>query len=85
MTNQAQHSSNYAAQPLEVFMADVLVSLALLMKLSPAQTVALPTVIEVSAGKAGMSQEAFIEACADNAPLREYLAGICQIGAEALA
>ena len=84
MNSTAPHSSNSAAHSLEVSMTGLFVSLAGLMALSPAHAVALPTVVEVAANKAGMSQTALIEACVDNAPLREYLAELCQIGAEAL-
>ena len=55
-----------------------LVSLARTMNLEPAAAIALPTVITVSAGKAGMGEAAFIAEAMINAPLRDYLAGICQ-------
>lgn len=58
-------------------MTYALVSLARTMNLAPAAAIALPTVITVSAGKAGMSEAAFVAEAMGNAPLREYLAGIC--------
>lgn len=63
----------------------VLVSLAALMGLTPAEAVALPTVVEVCARKSGMIEADFISNAAENAPLRDYMVGICRIGAEALA
>lgn len=59
-------------------MTYALVSLARTMNLAPATAIALPTVITVSAGKAGMSEEAFVAEAMVNDPLRDYLAGICQ-------
>lgn len=54
-----------------------LVSLAQVMGLEPAHAIALPTVIEVSASKVGMSQPALIAEALRNEPLRAYLAQIC--------
>lgn len=61
-----------------------LAKLAALAGLSPRDAIALPTVIEVSASKMGMSELSFIREALVNEPLRAYLAGICAIGAEAL-
>ncbi len=57
--------------------------LALKMGLKPVDAVALPTVIMVAAGKVNMTEMAFISEALDNAPLREYLAGICATAAKA--
>lgn len=67
-----------AALAGEVAMTASLVSLAAQMGLNPLAAVALPVTIEVAARKAGMSQRAMVAECADNAPLRDYLAGICR-------
>lgn len=55
-----------------------LTTLAQLMALSPEQAVALPTVITVSAGKVGMTEDQMLNEAAINQPLRDYLAGICE-------
>lgn len=55
---------------------EVLASLAALMNLEPRFAYILPSVVEVSAGKVGMSEEAFIAECAENPPLRAYLASV---------
>lgn len=62
---------------------DALTNLALQMGLTPADAVALPTVITVAAGKVRMSEAAFLAEAARNAPLRDYLAGICATAAKA--
>lgn len=54
-----------------------LADLAALMGLSIAATVALPTVIDVSAAKVGVSPAAMIAEANRNAPLRAYLAEVC--------
>ena len=56
---------------------ETLARLADLMGLSARDTVALPTVITVAAGKVRMAEAAFIAECAVNAPLRAYLAQVC--------
>lgn len=56
---------------------ETLARLADLMGLSARDTVALPTVIAVAAGKVRMAEAAFIAECAVNAPLRSYLAQVC--------
>lgn len=48
------------------------------MGLEPADAIALPTVIEVAARKVGMADDAMIAEAISNAPLRDYLAGICR-------
>lgn len=54
-----------------------LADLALAMGIVPAHAIALPTVVEVSARKVGMTQEAMIAEALRNAPLRVYLAEVC--------
>lgn len=54
-----------------------LVRLAARMGLTPLAAVALPTVVEVAARKAGMTNEAMLAECDVNSALREYLAEIC--------
>ena len=54
-----------------------LVSLASQMNLDPIQAIALPTVISVASRKASMAESAMISEASHNAPLRDYLAGIC--------
>lgn len=63
---------------------ETLAALAAIMGLSPKNAVALPTVIEVAARKTGYSQPAMIAEASRNAPLRNYLAELCAIGAAAL-
>lgn len=63
---------------------DALADLALKMGLAPVDAVALPTVITVAAGKVRMTETAFIAEALHNAPLREYLAGICATAAKVL-
>lgn len=60
-----------------------LADLALKMGLAPVDAVALPTVITVAAGKVRMAETALIAEAQRNAPLREYLAGICATAAKA--
>ncbi len=60
-----------------------LAALAHLMGLAPADAVALPTVITVSAGKVRMSEPDFIAEAIKNAPLRAYLAEVCSKAAKA--
>lgn len=62
----------------------VLASLADLMGISPTLAVALPTVVEVCASKAGLSDVELIDQAASNEALCQYMAGLCRIGAEAL-
>lgn len=58
-------------------MTYAIVSLVSMMNLDPAAAIALPTVITVSASKVGMSEAALVAEAMVNAPLRDYLAGIC--------
>ncbi len=67
-----------AALAGEVFMTASLASLAAQMGLDPLAAVALPATIDCAAGKAGMAPRAMIAECEINAPLRDYLAGICR-------
>lgn len=60
-----------------------LASLAHMMGLSPADAVALPTVITVAAGKVRMSEPDLIAEMIKNAPLRAYLAEVCTKAAKA--
>lgn len=60
-----------------------LAALAELMGLTPADAIALPTVITVAAGKVRMSEPAFIAEAIENAPLRAYIADICKTAAKA--
>jgi hypothetical protein len=55
-----------------------LVSLATQMGLSPIEAVALPAVIESASRKSNMAESAMIWEAQRNAPLREYLSGICR-------
>jgi hypothetical protein len=48
------------------------------MQLSQAEAVALPTVITVSAGKVGMTEDDMLNEAVINKPLRDYLAEICK-------
>jgi hypothetical protein len=61
-----------------------LAALAYDMGLAPADAVALPAVIEVSARKAGMFEAAFLAEVKANAPLRSYLASVCRCAARSL-
>lgn len=54
-----------------------LAELAAIMGLSFAAATALPTVIDVSAAKVGMTPAAMISEAFRNAPLRAYLAEVC--------
>ena len=62
---------------------EAITDLALKMGISPVDAVALPTVITVAAGKVRMSETAFIAEALVNAPLRDYLAEICNTAAKA--
>ena len=55
-----------------------LLPLAQIMGLDAASAIALPTVMEVSARKAGTTQDLIFHEALNNAALREYLAGICR-------
>lgn len=59
-----------------------LADLAMKMSLAPVDAVALPTAITVAAGKVRMAETALIAEALHNAPLREYLAGICATAAK---
>lgn len=58
-------------------------NLAHKMGLVPADAVALPTVIEVASRKVAMPEAAFIAEALSNAPLRAYLAQVCNVAAKA--
>lgn len=58
--------------------SSALKSLAQMMGLEPADAIALPTTIEVSARKVGMSKDQMVRECLSNEALRDYLAGICR-------
>jgi hypothetical protein len=60
-----------------------LANLAQKMGLSPVDAVALPTVVMVAAGKVRMSETDMISEALHNAPLRDYLAGVCTTAAKA--
>lgn len=62
---------------------NTLAALAALMGLTPAQAVALPVTVTVSARKVGMTEAAMIAELAVNAPLRKYLAEVCATAAKA--
>jgi hypothetical protein len=62
-----------------------LLSLARLMGLSPVDAIALPTVIEVAARKAGLSQQRIIREAFENKPLRDYLGAACRKAMEKVA
>lgn len=66
------------AQEATMNRTSALADLALAMGLSPLQAVALPTVIDMSASKVGMLPGAMIAEAARNAPLRAYLAQVCE-------
>jgi hypothetical protein len=55
-----------------------LVTLAQYMQLSQADAVALPTVITVSAGKVGMTEDDMLNEAVINKPLRDYLVELCK-------
>lgn len=55
-----------------------LARVALAMGLTPAQAVALPAVVERSAGLVGMSKEAMASEILANQALRRYLADACR-------
>ncbi len=56
----------------------VLVELAILARLTPAQATVLPTVLEVAARKIGMSEVALISDLTENRPALEYIASVCR-------
>ena len=62
---------------------ETIAALAAQMGISPIDAVALPTVITVAAGKVRMTETAFVAECTKNAPLRSYLAEICNTAAKA--
>lgn len=55
-----------------------LAPLAEMMGLDPVSAIALPTVITVAARKVGVAEATMIFEAFANAPLRDYLAGICR-------
>lgn len=55
-----------------------LTTLAQLMALSPADAIALPTVMDVASGRVGMTPNQLREEALVNEPLREYLAELCR-------
>ena len=61
-----------------------LLLLASLMDLTASEAVALPTVLDVACAKSGLGRDEMVFRCIDNAELRDYLASICRIGAEAI-
>ena len=56
-----------------------LLLLASLMNLTAAETIALPTVVEVACAKAGMGRDQLVHECIINVPLRDYLANACRV------
>lgn len=58
--------------------SSALLPLAQIMGLAPADAVALPTVMEVCASKAKMTQDRLFHEALGNAPLRDYMASICR-------
>jgi len=58
--------------------SSALLPLAQIMGLDAAIAIALPTVMEVSARKAGTTQDFIFHEALNNLALREYLAGICR-------
>ena len=62
----------------------LLADLAETMGLTIAETVALPTVVEVAARKVGMSRWNMIREMQSNAALRDYLKTACAEGAKVL-
>ena len=58
--------------------SSALLPLAQIMGLSAADAIALPTVMQVAAHKAGMTQDRIMHECLGNSALRDYLAGACR-------
>lgn len=61
----------------EVAAVKSLENLALMMKLTPSQAVALPAVIDRSANSVGLNRRQMISQCYANADLCSYLASVC--------
>ena len=57
---------------------DMYLELAMKMALTPAEAVALPTVIEVAAVKVGLSKNNMLQSALRNPELCQYLAGVCR-------
>ena len=58
--------------------SSALLPLAQIMGLDAASAIALPTVMKVSARKAGTTQDFIFHEALNNIALRDYLAGICR-------
>jgi hypothetical protein len=48
------------------------------MQLTPADAVALPTIIQIASDKTGVPQDLIMKRCGNNIEMRNYLAGICR-------
>jgi hypothetical protein len=55
-----------------------LATLARKAMLTPAQAVALPTVVEVAALRLGKTEDWIVAECYHNAPVLSYLASLCR-------
>lgn len=62
---------------------EAITALAIKMEMDPVDAVALPTVITVAARKVAMSEMALIAEAMANAPLRAYLAEVCNTALKA--
>ena len=58
--------------------SSALLPLAQIMGIDATSAIALPTVMEACARKAGTTQDFIFHEALSNAPLREYIAGICR-------
>ena len=58
--------------------SSALLPLAQIMGLDAASAIALPTVMETCARKANTTQDFIFHHALSNAPLRDYIAGICR-------
>ena len=58
--------------------SSALLPLALIMGLDASSALALPTVMEVAANKAGITQDCLMHEALNNAALADYLASACR-------
>ena len=58
--------------------SSALLPLAQIMGLDPVSAIALPTVMQVAASKAKMTQDRVMHEALSNGPLRDYLASACR-------
>lgn len=60
-----------------------LLLLASLINLTAIESVALPTVVEIACGKAGIGRDELVHNCIGNVALRDYLANACRVAVAA--